>query len=66
MQHWYDVLPTDGGWIVRAERTYLGVFRSQEKAFYAAITEARKARQGGRNVHVRIVRPDGEPQAASA
>jgi hypothetical protein len=64
MQTYFDIVPDGASWVVRCQAAEYGRFRSQIQAFNAAVAEARKVKETGRLVHVRVVRQgdaeDGE------
>ncbi len=56
MPTWIEVIPDGTFWIVRCQAAEYGRYLSQIQAFHAAVAEARKIKEAGRSVHVRVVR----------
>jgi hypothetical protein len=61
MQTYFEVIADGTHWVVRCQAAQYGRFRSQVQAFNAAVAEARKIKESGRLVHVRVVR-EGAPR----
>jgi hypothetical protein len=62
MQTYFEVIHDGPQWVVRCQAAEYGRFKSQVQAFNAAVSEARKIKDTGRIVHVRVVR-DTEARA---
>lgn len=60
MQTYFEVIPDGVHWVVRCHSAEYGRFRTQVQAFNAAVAEARKVKDAGRMVQVRVVR-EGMP-----
>ena len=56
MQTFFDIIPDGTSWVVRCQAAEYGRFHSQMQAFNAAVAEARKIKETGKLVHVRVVR----------
>ncbi len=54
----FDVIAAENGWIVRCHSAIYGRFRTQSEAFNAAVAEARKIKEAGRMVQVRVLRDE--------
>jgi hypothetical protein len=61
MQTYFEITAEGPYWVVRCQAAEYGRFRSQIQAFNAAVAEARKIKEAGRMVHVRVVR-NGAPR----
>lgn len=62
MQTYFDIVPADGKWVVRCQAAEYGRFASQMQAFNAAVTVARRIKQGGRPVQIRVLRDGVAPE----
>ena len=60
MQTYFEVIPDGVHWVVRCHSAEYGRFRTQIQALTVAVSEARKVKDAGRMVHVRVVR-EGMP-----
>jgi hypothetical protein len=56
MQTSFEIIPDGSSWVVRCQSAEYGRFRTQIQAFNAAVAEARKIKETGRMVNVRVVR----------
>lgn len=56
MQTYFDIIPDGASWVVRCQAAEYGRFHSQMQAFNAAVAEARRIKEAGRLVHVRVMR----------
>ena len=59
MPTWIDIIPDGASWLVRCQAAEYGRYRTQVQAFNAAVAEARKIKEAGRKVQVRVVREGG-------
>jgi hypothetical protein len=59
----FDIFPDGPAWVVRCHSAEYGRYISQIQAFNAAVFEARKIKETGRLVHVRVMRDESSPQA---
>jgi hypothetical protein len=60
----FDIFPEDNFWVVRCQSAEYGRYLTQNQAFNAAVAEARKIKDAGRLVNVRVVREKNTQQAS--
>ena len=58
MQTCFEISPQGNFWVVRCQSAEYGRYVSQIQAFNAAVAEARKIKEAGRLVNVRVVREE--------
>jgi hypothetical protein len=58
----FDIVPDGTSWVVRCQSAEYGRYRTQIQAFNAAVAQARKIKEAGRQANVRVVRESDAPK----